>query len=233
MIRRYRSLTAALLISACALVFSPSAEASVLDQDNLYAFEPGMVSSGGGIIVGGPFNVGIGQTFVAGLTGQLDSVDIQIALRDDIPLAFSFSVYNVIGGLPAGDPLGTVLSAFDDTLSDDFTEPTTVSLDFSHLAVSMVAGSAFALALEVVPGSQGTGIWTFNVNGQGDFDTYTDGYAITRGDGEGWTDDVFITGTDFGFATYVTPIPLPAAGWLFIGALGTLFARHSTAVITN
>lgn len=207
-----------------------SALGSVVDQYNIYVTS-GMPSSGEYWPVGvGTGGSALGQTFVAGRSGTLDAVEIQIhrnAAAPDVP--FTLSVYTTDNGMPTGDALASVASAFDDTISAAWFEPTVLRLTFATFAIPIAAGDEFAIIIEVAAGVTAAGFWTADLDEQNYFDPYLSGQGLYRYGDYAWmfTDDTGYRPVDFGFATYVTPVPLPAAGVLLPLALLSVPATRS------
>lgn len=202
--------------------------ALVVDQFNLYP-SPAMFS-GGGWTIGAGF-LGLAQTFTAGRNGTLSAVDIQIAaspfLAAPVPFSLSIAIPDA-AGFPPEQVLATVESSFDESISVNLLVPTTVRFDFSSLLVSIEAGAEYVLVMEVAEDAPNAGVWVTEI----DRDPFLGGpYAggrglVNRAD-LGWfwpgADGSQLGDVDFAFATYLTPVPAPAALWLFASALGGLF----------
>lgn len=194
-----------LLSAAIFTLVATSPNASVLDQYQL--------SESGGVAFWSDYLQA--QSFTAGITGRLDSLEMALS---ETPASFNELIHVSVvewSGSSAGSVLGT-----HDVFMDDYTG----AIDFSAQNIQLTSGSTYAFILS-------NDLSYYNVNDPyrntgirvlWDVDGYADGSLWTSYDGgTNWT---IREGTDTLFATYMSPVPVPAAVWLFgsglIGLIG-------------
>lgn len=208
------------------LALVAQASASVIDQDNLWVANPdtSLLAWSVGAL---PGFAGLGQTFIAGRNGTLDTVSLELAVPKsfEAAVAFGLSVYTTTDGLPTGQALATQYFEFDDSFSTFFDESTLLTLDFLGDGVAMTSGDEYALILDPLPGAPGYGFWVATTGNQVTTDPYENGRALFRRHDDSWMfSDLNYPGLyDFGFSTSVVPVPAPASLALFGSALLVLF----------
>ena len=186
----------AVVVAACAwsgsaLAITPGAQ---LDQSQ------GMIEGNADIVPG----IIIGQTFTAGISGQLTEISITLAN----PFAATSPLHAVLTGVDgAGQPdLATATASLDLQPSDIPGAPTLVELHFAG-SPSVAAGQTYAIVLST------TDVAGYQIFGAGSIPFYTAGEAWGSFDGGlSWSD----VGGDADFATYVLP-PAARAGYCLAG----------------
>lgn len=208
-----------------------SARAAVLDQDLLLP----PLEQEFGLYSGWLLQPGyrLGQTFQVGVSGYLDSIEIQLAfdlIADTQPVDLMFSIYAVsTDGLPTGDAIASSALTRPDNIDPfDFIYSTFV-LDFSDAGLLLESGSSFALVAETASLTALWGTWLYEVNDGSQIiggNRYLDGSGIYYGPftGNEWSsfDDDPSLVFDLSMATYMTPVPLPASIFLFLFGLSGL-----------
>ena len=166
------------------------------------------------------------QTFTAGRAGILCEIGLQT--RPGFPLGpppsddLLVEIFSTSGGVPTMNSLGSVSVPASQFPPFFLGDPSYVTFDVSSLAINVNAGDT--LAIEVDTLSSDPYSWLFA----------GDGYA----GGEGFVFDgvstTAIGGVDFGFRTYLAPIPEPSSALglatLAICAIGGLRLRNATKV---
>ncbi|MEM6638709.1 MAG: VPLPA-CTERM sorting domain-containing protein [Pseudomonadota bacterium] len=212
-----------------------SARAVIVDQNTLFPDDATLFSTSSWPLGMRGFNVG--QVFTPGITGYLDSIDVQFLFGpsgpNDVDRTFLISRVGA-DGLPTGEVLATA-SASQPVVEDPSVFALyTLNIDYSFADVFLTAGEQYALipTLSDPDVIESWGGWLFAVStsdGQVFGNHYADGYGIYQFPGEAWQNfdfDPTLT-FDVGFATYMRPVPLPAAIWLLLGALAVLPKRKS------
>lgn len=123
------------LFTLSLLTFGPMLQAAILDQSQ-------EIQGGYKTVICGDWH--IAQTFTAGLTGQLERIDLY--LENDVPLdnpmdlyPTTVSIVDTIGGVPSGPVLGTI---YAQNLIEGFN-----SIDFSDESVFLSADSQYGIVL--------------------------------------------------------------------------------------
>jgi hypothetical protein len=141
-----------------------------------------------------------GQSFTAGLTGQLDQVDLPLSLVDNVlcsddSVRVSITTFDV-----AGLPTGTILAAVTVPMASIADDDTFKSFTFPSPA-PVTAGTTYAILVEpLAEGDNGCITWPLS-----DSDPYPRGVALTRIGGL-WEEFI---GVDFVFKTYVAVPTVP------------------------
>lgn len=214
-----RLLGAFLCIST--LYTQPIYAVSVLDQSNIpstqyYSHNFGPYGTGG-------IDYQLAQTFIVGLTGRLDGVDLYLG-QDGAPTE-NVSVDIVSSVNLSGAALATgVLTPLDIPTTQNF-----VYIDLSTLNFSVSSGDALAIRLSTTQNiisnvnQYNAGFNLLNGYNDGVFHTSSDGGVNWNPQGAG--------ASDLFFKTYVSAVPVPAAVWLFAsGLLGLVgIARRKKA----
>jgi hypothetical protein len=184
----------------------------------------------------------VGQTFTAGVTGQLSQVNLAIYKTPafDTGLSVDIFVYNP-GDNTLGASLGSVSLANSQVPSFGGPgSPTNiygVSLDLSGLNIGVSSGSTYAILAAVngptnYPGTN-IGISWIGSDFEG-ADEYTGGH-FTQATGAlsaGSTVTGGFGNADLAFQTYVTPVPVPPTSWLMLSGLaglGAMVRKRRTA----
>ena len=158
----------------------------------------------------------LGQSFTVGISGQLSQVDIYLAQHVAVDGDLTSEIYNITDGLPVGTPLASKVvsqSQVDSTFS-------WVSIDFTALGLYVTAGDVISINLTY--GGGGEYNWARGANG------YVGGTAMYTYTDPGWTDDSWhLLNADFGFKSYIEPVPIPGAVWLLgSGLIGIVGIRR-------
>jgi hypothetical protein len=184
-----------LLALGLVLVISQSVvSASTLDQ----SYDPGPNSGGYFVNSAGTF----AQIFTAGISGQVAEIDVR--------------VLNYFGGAvaPLNLDLYTISGAYPETLTSNLASgsisqtlvPTTsgfVAFDLSSSGASFVAGQQYAIVVSTT--SNYSYLWEGATNG---------GYPAGSGRGVSGSNLYYTLAgqdLDFGFKTYVNPVPEPSS----------------------
>ncbi len=179
-----RVVAATSIALAGAVIVCPIASAAgTLDQS--------VETSSGGY---GPTIVGqvVGQSFTAGITGQLSHVELSVTVPGTPANPFTLYLYQASGGLPTGAPLAsTSVPAGDFAITVNIT-PTWVDFVFTN-PTTVTAGTEYVLTESMVGGGQYSVY--YGVAG------YSGGSAVYD-NGGGWAVNV---GLDLMFRTYVVP----------------------------
>jgi hypothetical protein len=181
---------------ASLLVVSSAAATGTLDQSQ---------TSTSGLSVTAAGSQWVAQTFAAGLTGDLDQVDLFLR-RIGNPGDATVQIQTLSGGAPSGTVLGSA-TVPEAAVTDDFTW---VSFQFSS-SVSVTAGTEYAVVLSA-PTAAGfpSALYTWNfVFGN----PYPAGrLVISSNSGSVWGDFASVfDDADTAFKTYVTVLPLPTS----------------------
>jgi hypothetical protein len=194
MARRGRTFLITAVAAAAALVPAASASAGTLDQQQT-------LSNFGGLSV-----TKYAQTFTAGLTGQLDQVDLALSgMSPTTPLTVQ------IRDGSATAPGSTVLAGASVPTSAVTSSESFVPITFASPA-SVTAGTQYSIvALSDVPGS-----WFWYSGQVAVVSAYPGGKLYSSPDGIDWFEGN--TTADFEFKTYVAPPPPPAPGGSGTGA---------------
>ena len=215
---------------------SVAANATLLDQNTLLPqlTFPGMWSD-----YGFESWYRVGLTFQTGFTGHLDRIDIQVSsIHPDavangtvVPFALYATSEN---GLPIGDPLAVSSISPPEDYDPDGLQHYTVSMDFSAQDVLLSAGTTFALVAETSDLVDPWGAWLISVNTL-PFDRYEFGSGLVQYFDDPWVNLDFVDDQwpfDAAFATYMTPVPIPASLPLFLSSLGLIAAllRRASAI---
>lgn len=200
-----RSLEISAVVTAL-LLLPATLSAAILDQ----SYDPG---PGGGYFVSSASTYA--QLFEAGISGQVDSIDVR--------------AYNYFGGAtaPLQLALWTVSGSYPETLSSSLASASIshlsipsssgfVSFDLSSSGANFVAGQTYAIVLSTT--SNFSYVWEGPSNG-----TYANGSGRQVSSGQ-----VYYTlagqDLDFGFKTFVNPVPEPATFALAAMGVAALIA---------
>jgi hypothetical protein len=173
----------------------PASAAGTLDQSQTS-------STAGEEPFGGPFFM-LAQTFTAGITGDLDQVDLLLN-RVGNPGDLTVQIRTVSGGVPSSTILGGATVA-ESSVVEGFLGWVSVPLS---LPVTSTAGGEYAIVISAPGVSCGTPCLSFYAWGTALGNPYSGGDAMTSVDsGSTWfplvgNDNVT---TDRAFQTYVTP----------------------------
>jgi len=186
----------------------------------------------------------VGQTFTAGVTGQLSQVNLAIYKTPAFDTGLNVDIF----AYSAGDStLGALLGSV--SLSNSQVpsfggpgNPTNIyglSLDLSGLDIGVSSGGTYAILAAVNgPTNYGTGpnidVAWIGSDFEGLTDEYTGGHytQATGSLGAGSSVAGGFGNADLAFQTYVTPVPEPSTSWLMlsaIAALGTMLHKRRTA----
>jgi hypothetical protein len=194
----------AALVPVASLLIVPSASATgTLDQSQ---------TATSGLEVTVAASEWVAQTFTAGITGNLDQVDLFL-FRVGSPGDLTVQIQRVSGGVPSGSVLASTTVA-QATVSDSFTW---VSAQFSPPA-QVTSGTQYAIVLSA-PSAAGFPVnlygWNFVFG-----NPYPGGrVVISSTGGSSWGDFASVfDDADTAFKTYVTPLPTSLAqcmngGW--------------------
>jgi hypothetical protein len=158
-------------------------------------------------------NVHKAQTFTAGVTGRLDSVEVAGYVYSTEPGAMKAWVTSLDEGMPGAGLIGSTAIASPPTAAPW----NTFTIDLSGAGVDVEAGKKYSLVLSGVDTVLAQGATAFSWAASIATDGYAGGSAWGQIGGGPWTDPglAFIGGqpgaVDFYFRTYVTPVPEPTS----------------------
>ncbi len=196
------------------LLIVGASQATILDQSQ----EP---LGSGGLVVSPDWSVA--QTFTAGLTGQLEQVDIYLANAFGTDLyPTTVSIVNTINGVPSGPVLGTI---YADNLVEGFN-----SINFLSKSISLTANTQYGIVLynEDTERYVGTSTQWRSIS----TDVYAEGALWIYYEGQ-WVQEVTPPGDwpvetfydkDAAFRTWMVPEP---ATFLLL-SLGAVILRRET-----
>jgi len=195
-----------------------SSAAPVLDQ-----------SSESGVALGTLGNPDNAQTFTVGLQGRLSEIQVQVQLNSPPLNDLVLDVRGTSAGAPLEDDVNvlalTTLSAGDFS----YGVPTWASFDVSSYGIDVGVGDILAIVLRS-PTATANANW-FWIGSDGG-NPYSSGQRWIREAGEIWDGTSFAYATsDMNFRSFVEPVPIPSALWLFgSGLLGLIgLARRKAA----
>ncbi len=190
----------------CGVLLAASAEAGpILDQFQLLGPDQGAV---GFIAVSGD-QVGRAQTFTAGLTGELDHIDVGF-LPVSSGSGVAMSLVTTAAGLPTTTTLGS-----DVTVLPPFGGIGWTTFDFSAQNISLTAGESYAFVLNMVNPAADTALLEAKFAGG----NYGAGTLHQNTNGGAWGPDP----GDAKFRTYMKDA-VPEPGSLSLLAMGGLLA---------
>lgn len=204
-----------------AVSFPSGASASVLDQHSFTGLTPS-VNAGIAYLSDASWGFRRAQTFTVGIDGYLNSVLVEFNAGVSQWPSGTIQEMRILKTTSSGVPTDTVLASVGPfTLTNDVFG----TFDFSSYNLHLSAGSV--LAFEII----GSGAAQMNNSTdpsspyyptyQGGSDFYINQpYGIAN-----WTQNL---GGDLRFQTYMNPVPLPAAAWLFGSGLAVLFGVGTT-----
>ncbi len=161
------------------------------------------------------------QTFHVGISGTLSQVNLQVdregmnAALVTQPLFLAIQSVNV-SGQPSGITLGGFSIPASSVPANAGLTPWVVPVDVSGASLLVTAGTFLSLVLSsTAPSTTNCYAWVAGAN-------YANGNGWGRSTGA-WNSQ----GTDFGFETYVIPVPEPeTAGMLLSGAAALVLRRR-------
>jgi hypothetical protein len=168
----------------------------------------------------------LGQSFTVGLAGSLTRIDFQLGRNAGTTQPLQVELRTANGDLPDLDPLallfsGTIGAADVPILT--FTNSFTASIDLSSAAPVVTPGEKLVVLLS----STDSDWYNWDNSGYFNSNPYPNGTSVKLGypDYSNW---VTLDNWDFGFRTWVVPVPEPS-GLLPVGlvilALGRRFAK--------
>jgi len=208
-------LTFAAFTDICQPLNAATLQTGVLDQEFVIPQGLGvLINAGAGEIIDGAA-IFVGQTYTAGLTGNLVGVNVNLAeFGTATPLRVA--IYEVLAGVPTNTVLGeTVLASGNPSLND--------LINFSEI-IPQVAGKQYAIVVNYLD-PQSTGQWLGGARGdyRGD---YFEGQVVLSNDANTWRID---NNGDLHFRTFVSsqetvsvPEPSSVLGLLTFEALGAI-----------
>ncbi len=159
------------------------------------------------------------QTFTVGTSGLFTG--FEVLMSSDTGGTSAFEIWSTIGGVPQAIP-GTALASGTAVFGSG---NTWVGDDTSSFGLYVTVGDVLAL-VQIGSYSIGSGAWPFAQNSfLAPSSRYSGGSAYTTNASGVYGPWILFApplGYDFAFRTYVDPVPIPAAVWLFGSALGVL-----------
>lgn len=148
-----------------------------------------------------------GQSFTVGQSGYLTEIDFQMGRQSSVVQPLDVQVRLANGDLPNMDPSGLLYSGSIDPADVPvviFTDQFTTSLTLGSGAPLVTSGEKLDVLLTTTDPN-----W-YQWDNSGDFNSnpYPNGTAIYSFDGVNWGVQ---TNWDFGFQTWVAPVPEPSA----------------------
>ncbi len=159
-----------------------------------------------------------GQSFTVGLDGTLTRIDFQLGRNAGVTEPLQVQLCTTIGDLPDLDPSALLFSgtiAAADVPVQTFTSTFDTSIDLSSAAPLVARGEKLVVLLS----SSDNGWYNWDNSGYFNNNPYANGTAIQSiPTSPAWG---AINNWDFGFQTWVTPVPEPSAllpvGLLILG----------------
>jgi hypothetical protein len=156
----------------------------------------------------------LGQTFTAGLSGQLDHVDMLISEAGDPAWPATVSIVQTVSGSPSGSVLGSV---FVPTFTAGW-----FSIDFLPQSITLTSGVQYGITFSVAPSQTQSAPWAVQWFG----DPYPAGHFWQYTSGPGWAlYNPFgnPADSDAAFKTWMfEPPAVPAPGAVLLVGVGTL-----------
>lgn len=174
---------------------------------------------------------GLAQSFTVGLSGVLDSVSLNVLKLAGTTGDLTVEIRSVTGGTPdpfSGSALAsaTISNGDIDVFGAQPYAFSNIHVDFSSANIAVTSGDILAFAL-LSPFGEGFGVQTDYLG------AYAGGNRFSQiGDGTAWFNNT--PNADLTFSTYVdvSPVPVPAAVWLFgtalLGLIGISKRRSAT-----
>ena len=146
------------------------------------------------------------QTFTAGITGILDSVEIGCTSTGTT----TWEIWETTAGVPSGTVLGSVTVTSDMSLGWN-------TIDMTSEGITVNAGTMYAIVNYFSAGGYEDLLIEF------DPDSYAAGQLwIDFGSGDGWEVFSVFGGGDLQFRTYVEPSTIPVPGTVLLASFGTV-----------
>jgi hypothetical protein len=159
------------------------------------------------------------QTFTVGVPGTLSLVNLQIEQylaygQNDFTTPVTVSIRTLSDAYP--DSTLASISIPASSIPPNSSSATWVSADFSAASLSLTAGERLAIVVTSTQTESVAGSYSWFNRGTGT--GYANGDAVGRSIGDSW----FTHSSDFGFQTYMVPVPEPEASELGLLAASTL-----------
>lgn len=208
-------------VFACSMIITSSATlAAIIDQE----YDP----TGSSQVLIVDVDNDLAQTFTVGITGTLSSIDLMIDsfnATDDLLVDFRRTT---LSGSPVESDTGSDILGSFAVAANTITALGAITFknyDVSSLGIAVTAGEILAITLT---SSESTGRFRWATKTSAG---YSGGDGYLRGSDIGSTTWTTFAGSDHGFRTYIQPVPVPAAIWLFgSGLLGIVgIARRKKA----
>jgi hypothetical protein len=218
-----KSIIAPLLV-AFALAPTTDGLAQQLDQSNF-------IITGGGFVSDTISSVNqLSQTFTAGKSGLLTEVDLQLLVVGD-PSQFTSDMTLTLSRLPSlSFPVGVTLATTTLHLAN-IPRPDNAGIISSfrmpiYFAAPPVVGQGqfFSLTLTSAQPYSTSNFYTWVMEQALSIDHYAPGDAWRNANLAGWNKDGYLQ--DFGFETFVTPVPEPSALSILVVAAGIFAFRR-------
>jgi hypothetical protein len=142
--KKFSAATIAVAVGLSLVIATPVSAAPVVDQTQAVTLVG--ISGPSCVDMGGVYNMGVGSTFTAGVSGLLTSIDVPIA-GTDTPSGLTMNVWNAdaVSGLPMGAPIAS--QAVSVATLDSLASGGNLSVGFGTPA-TIVAANKYAFTLD-------------------------------------------------------------------------------------
>ena len=173
----------------------------------------------------------VAQTFTAGMSGQLDSIMLDIGVNEASNVPEDFYMHFAIAEWSGSTP-GTILGSVDLLADSSYVSGEDDFIDFLGESIFFTSGSLYSIILtndeSYTDPAFPYGYFNTGARTNWDGNLYSGGnmWTMIGGDWVVWSED---GGSDLYFATYMSNVPEPGTLLLLcIGLLGLSFIRRRT-----